>query len=274
MSTTDPLDPVYVTEVDEAVAPAARQKGDWTAAYAKSVMDDFSESVAENAKAASSANSNAQKAAQATATDLQKTKEAQSEAEQAAQAAEEEVALAAAQVTQAQLQAMEAAQAKQVANDAAAAAIAAAEEAADIVRRFNPWINQYGYSKVVNRKVAEYRPTEVDIGKTLVFDRNARVILPAPGTATFPESFFFHVVTTDPKYRVWVDYDVSSELTHPEHSLPLVAGCYRGTIQLLGANHWHLFNPVYDPDSAFVCDADLELVGQSHGQSFVTEDIG
>ena len=270
---TDPLDPVYVPEVDESVAPAARQVGGWTAAYAKAQMDLFTETVKDNARAASTANSNAQQAAQATATDLQKTIEASVEAEKSVQAAANEVSLAQTEVTKAQIQAMSAETAFVNATEAAAEARAAADEAFDIVRRFNPWINQYGYSKIVFVTQSVYPVTEADVGKTLVFDRNARVVLPAPGTAVFTESFFFHVVTTDPLKRVWIDHDISATLTHPDHCLPAVDGCYRGTVQLISAGHWHLFDPVYDPDTAFNCVTTQGLAGQSHQQLKVNEDI-
>lgn len=270
----DELNPKYVPEVDESVGPAAREAGAWVGAYPKTQMDAFATSVKENAQSASTSATTATTAAKATAADVGRTKESVVAAAQKAEVAASQAELAAVEVQKATLQAITATEKASHASDEADRAEAAADRAAKIVEEFNPWINQYGYSKVVTVTTPEYRVTEADVGKTLLFTQTARLILPASSRTTFPEFFFFHVTTVNDTDRVWIDYDLATTLTLPEWHLPCVNGCERGTIQLLAAGKWRLYNPIIRPVSyAFCAKTAQSWNGQSHGQTHVRENL-
>ena len=270
----DELNPKYVPEVDESIGPAAREAGAWVGAYPKTQMDNFAAVVKKNASSASASATNATTAAKATAADVGRAKEAVVAAAQKADVAASQAELAAVEVQKATLQALLATEKAVAATDEADRATEAADRAARIVDEFNPWINQYGYSKVVTVSTPEYRVTEADVGKTLLFTQTARLILPASSRATFPEFFFFHVTTVNETDRVWIDYDLATTLTLPEWHLPCVNGCERGTIQLLAAGKWRLYNPIIRPaEYAFCAKTAQSWNGQSHGQTHVRENL-
>jgi len=271
--TTSSLDPQYVEEVDETVAPAARQVGNWTAAYAKAQMDEFASTVTTNSKAAVTANTNAQKAAQATATDAAKTATAVMETKQQVAAAEAQVELAETEVTKAHLEAMSASGYATDSAQSAAESEDAYRRVKALIDAFDPGLNQYGYSKTVYPATDVYLVTEKDLGKTLVFDRNARIVLPASGRSDFPESFFFHVTTVDAGQQVWVSYDLATTLTTPSGTLPYIEGAKRGTIQLLTAGKWRLYDPIHVLGDELSCQTELDYVGQCRQQSVMRENI-
>ena len=270
----DELNPTLVPEIGESVAPGARESGAWVSAYAKKQMDDFASAVSSNAKAATTASTSATAAAKATAADVSKTQAAVGEAGQKVEQARAQVELAEVQVQKASLESLTATEKAKTAAEEADRAEAAADRAEQIVRDFNPWINQYGYSKVISVDATEYRVTEADVGKTLLFKRSARLILPASGRTVFPECFFFHVTTANETDEVWIDYDPTTKLTLPDWHLPLVSGCERGTIQLLEAGHWRLYSPLVAVGADELCAKTAgSWVGQSHGQTHVRENL-
>lgn len=274
--TTDPkdLDTKYVEEAPETGDAFARQLSRWITGIPLDGMLLFVEEVRKNAAAATSANAQAQQAAKATATDVSRTQQAVRDARGAAEQAAGHVVVAQTAVTQATQQATLAAGASGRSESSAVRSEAAAKRAQQIVDEFNPWINQYGYSKVVELEVDRYLITEKDLGKTLVFKRPTTVVLPAKARDAFPESFFFHVTTEKISDDIWIDYDHATDMTHIRHHWPMVRGGYRGTIQLLGDGHWRLFDPLIPiRKNVGECDTRKTTKGQCHGTHYTRESL-
>ena len=267
--TTEPgkdLDTKYVEEAPETGDAFARQLSRWITGIPLDGMLLFVEEVRKNAAAATSANAQAQQAAKATATDVSRTQQAVRDSRAAAEQAAGHVVVAQTAVTQATQQAQQSIAAANRSEASAVRSEASAKRAQKIVDDFNPWINQYGYSKVVELTVDRYLITEADLGKTLVFKRPTTVVLPAKARNAFPESFFFHVTTEQITDDIWIDYDHATELTHVRRHWPLVRGGFRGTIQLLKDDTWRLYDPLVR-HAAMIGECDTRKVtkGQSHG---------
>jgi len=270
------LDVTYVPEVTGDTGEAfARALGQWVPAVAKAAMEAFVAEVKSQATSAASSNANAQSAAKATATNAAQTQQAVIDAKASVESAQAQVVLAETAVVKAM---GHAATTEESAKQADASATKAAEQyaaALKVVEDFNPWINQYGYSKVVMVSDAVYRVTEADVGKTLVFTRTARVVLPATERVAFPESFFFHVTTLEAKHQVFIDYDVGCVLTKPLEASQIIVGATRATIQLLAAGHWRLYEyPVTGWKGDYTYLTETSIAGQSHEITSVRESLG
>lgn len=273
---TDPkdLDTKYVEEAPETGDAFARQLSRWITGIPLDGMLLFVEEIRKNAAAATSANAQAQQAAKATATDVSRTQQAVRDSRAAAEQAAGHVVVAQTAVTQATQQATLANGAAGRSEASAVRSEDAAKRAQKIVDEFNPWINQYGYSKVVELEIDRYPITEQDLGKTLVFKRPTTVVLPAKARDAFPESFFFHVTTEKIEDSIWIDYDHATGMTHIRRHWPLVQGGYRGTVQLLKDGHWRLFDPL-TPIQKEVGELDTRKTtkGQCHGITYTREPL-
>lgn len=262
------LDKEFVEEAPDTGDPYARQSKAWTEGIAKKEMEAFAADVAANARSAESSATKAVQAAAATASDVARTAQSVKDAKQHAETAAAQVPLAQSAAGQASNHATVAKGHAQAAAGSAKSAKDEADRAKRIVDEFNPWINQYGYSKVVMVTTNLYYVKAEDVGKTLVFDREATVVLPAAGRAAFPESFFFHVTTLDPEHSLWIDYDLAISMTMPVDLSPIVQGGYRGTIQLLQPGHWRLYDILPDQDfQRMLVLSKLSLPGQSRGMT-------
>ena len=268
------LDTQYVEEAPDNGDPYARQSKAWIEGVGKEAMLEFAAQIAENASSSESSAARALLAAQATATDVARTAQSAKEAKQHAETASGQVPLAQAAASQAGIQAgISKTQADRSATQADRS-YNEAERAKRIVDEFNPWINQYGYSKVILLATDRYFVKADDVGKTLVFDRPATVILPASGRAAFPESFFFHVTTLNPEHRIWIDYDLAVTMSACVNSTPLIEGGVRATIQLLAAGHWRLYEKHLMPDRGTpLVLTNLSVAGQSRGMTNLRDTI-
>lgn len=262
------LDKEFVEEAPDTGDPYARESKAWVEGVAKKEMEEFAANVAANARAAEGSAAKAVQAAAATASDVARTTQLSKDAKQHAETAAAQVPMAQSAAGQASSHALVAKGHADASKASAKLSKDEADRAKQIVDEFNPWINQYGYSKVVMVSTSLYYVKAEDVGKTLVFDREATVVLPAAGRAAFPESFFFHVTTLDPEHSLWIDYDLATTLTLPVDAYPLVKGGYRGTIQLLTPGHWRLFDVVPPQDyRGFVALTPLSFPGQSRGMT-------
>lgn len=262
------LDKEFVEEAPDTGDPYARQSKAWTEGIAKKEMEEFANKVAANAKSAEGSAAKATQAASATASDVARTTQLVKDAKQHAETAAAQVPLAQSAAGQAASHATVAKGHSDSARGSAKTAKDEADRAKRIVDEFNPWINQYGYSKVIVISSSRYYVKAEDVGKTLVFDRNAIVVLPAAGRAAFPESFFFHVTTLDPEHAVWIDYDLATTMSLPRDAHPLIEGGYRGTVQLLVPGHWRLYDKLPVPEfRGMLTLTPLAVKGQSRGMT-------
>lgn len=270
------LDVKYVPEVATDTGEAfARALGQWVPAVAKAAMEAFVAEVKAQASSAASSAASADSAAKATATNAAQTAQAVVDARAAVDSATAQVVLAQTAVTKALAHATTSEESAKQADASAVRAEAQYEAAKKVVEDFNPWINQYGYSKVVTVNDAIYRVTEADVGKTLLFTRTARVVLPATARVAFPESFFFHITTLDPSHQVYVDYDLACVLSKPLGAMQLIVGATRATVQLLVAGHWRLYEyPSIGMGGLYDYQTELTIPGQSRGITSVREALG
>lgn len=243
----------------------ARQALAWVPGYAKEAMDNFVAAVrleAADAKdsaskgrgymtAAEQAATRASQALQGAVLAATRSENFASASELAAQKSARETTLAAGH--------------KNEAKTAADGAKASELHVEQMIAEFDPYKNQYGYSRIKRVTGPVYRVTAADVGVTLLFTSPGRVVLPDSNGNPFEPSFFFHVVVQGINIDVLIDHDPGVTLLRKASQTTLVNQGIRMTLQRLDSELW-MATDLIDTDE-YIADGEIDtgaFVAQSH----------
>lgn len=259
----EPLDPTYVEEVPED-GEYARQPGKWVPSYPKDKLDLFVEEVQSQSAASASAATKAIQSAASASRDANRTAAHVEEAKQQVGLAQGQVQQAEAAASSSALQALESKKQAGLSATSAGKSEQSYLKTKALVDGFDPYRNQYGYSPIVVIDKDVYNVTRSDVGKTLVFTRTARLVLPSSNIGNFEEHFFLHAIALNPEDQVFIDHDIRTRLRYAPDCSPLVSPLKRGTVQLLAQDDWMLFDLTVGRGNDLILMSD-ENTQQTHG---------
>lgn len=268
----EPLDPTYVEEVPEE-GEFARQPGKWVPSYPKDKLDLFVEEVTSQAQASSTSATKAVQAAAAANRDANRCSGLVEEAKQQVGLAQGEVQQAQSARGAAELQAIESKKQAGLSAVSAGKSEASYLKAKALVDGFDPYRNQYGYSPVVMVNTDTYHVTRADVGRTLVFPKTSRLVLPSSNVGDFEEHFFFHALVLNEEDQLFIDHDIRTRLRYNRECSPIISSLKRGTMQLLAADDWMLFDLTLERSPDFILMSD-ENAQQTHGNYSKQVDMG